>query len=59
MTQTVDAILEFFYILIGLLSMMTAIRSFRDQTNSARLGTGLFWLLLGTIFAFGNFLPYA
>jgi len=59
MTQTINMILEFFYILIGLLAMMTAVRSFRDQTNSARIGTGLFWLLLGIIFAFGNFLPYA
>lgn len=59
MTETIDNILELFYILIGILCALTSIRSFRDQTNSARLGTGLFWLLLGIIFAFGNFLPYA
>lgn len=59
MTQTIDTILELFYILIGILAAVTSIRSFRDHTNSARIGTGLFWLFLGIIFAFGNFLPYA
>lgn len=50
-------ILEFFYILIGLLLMMTAVRTFNDKTNPARYGTSLFWLLLGVIFAAGNFIP--
>ncbi|WP_249038019.1 hypothetical protein [Tetragenococcus halophilus] len=40
MTQTIDTILELFYILIGILAAMTSIRSFRDRTNSARIGTG-------------------
>ncbi|MTD40401.1 DUF979 family protein [Erwinia sp. CPCC 100877] len=51
-------ILEFFYILIGLLAIMTSVRAFRDKTNKARIGTGLFWLILGIIFAAGNFIPY-
>ncbi len=53
MTETINLILEFFYILIGLLLMMTAVRTFKDQTNPARIGTSLFWLLLGIIFAAG------
>lgn len=58
MAAYIPAILEFFYILIGLLSMMTAVRCFRDETNSARIGTGLFWLILGIIFAAGKLMPY-
>ena len=58
MAQYIPAILEFFYILIGLLSMMTAVRCFKDETNSARIGTGLFWLILGVIFAAGKLMPY-
>lgn len=58
MAQYIPAILEFFYILIGLLSMMTAVRCFKDETNDARIGTGLFWLILGVIFAAGKLMPY-
>ncbi|UUV99411.1 DUF979 domain-containing protein [Vagococcus luciliae] len=58
MAQYIPAILEFFYILIGLLSMMTAVRCFKDETNSARIGTGLFWLILGVVFAAGKLIPY-
>ncbi|MGX6969528.1 DUF979 domain-containing protein [Vagococcus bubulae] len=58
MAAYIPAILEFFYILIGLLSMMTAVRCFKDETNSARIGTGLFWLILGVIFAAGKLMPY-
>lgn len=58
MTETIKMILEFFYILIGLLLMMTAVRTFKDTTNPVRFGTSLFWLLLGVIFAAGNFIPY-
>ncbi|RHH71220.1 MULTISPECIES: DUF979 domain-containing protein [Vagococcus] len=58
MAQYIPAILEFFYILIGLLSMMTAVRCFRDETNDTRIGTGLFWLILGVIFAAGKLMPY-
>lgn len=59
MDKFIPTILEFFYILIGLLSIFTSFRVFFDKTNSARIGTSLFWLLLGIIFAAGNFMPYA
>lgn len=57
MDAIIKNILEFFYILIGLLLMMTAVRTFNDKTNPVRYGTSLFWLLLGVIFAAGNFIP--
>lgn len=59
MDKFIPTILEFFYILIGLLSILTSFRVFFDKTNSARIGTSLFWLFLGIIFAAGNFMPYA
>ena len=58
MDAIIKNILEFFYILIGLLLMMTAVRTFNDKTNPVRYGTSLFWLLLGVIFAAGNLIPY-
>ena len=58
MDVSINNILEFFYILIGLLLMMTAVRTFNDKTNPVRYGTSLFWFLLGIIFAAGNFIPY-
>ncbi|MBL1225555.1 DUF979 domain-containing protein [Enterococcus sp. BWR-S5] len=58
MEQLITNLLEFFYILIGLLLMATAVRVFKDETHPTRLGTAAFWLLLGIVFAFGNFIPY-
>lgn len=58
MEGIVNGLLEFFYILIGLLSIMTAVQVFREADHPTRLGTSAFWLLLGIVFAFGNFLPY-
>lgn len=58
MDQLVNSFLQFFYILIGLLAMTTGIRVLRSATHPARWGTAAFWLLLGVIFAFGDFIPY-
>lgn len=58
MADASNTILEFFYILIGLLAIMTAVRVFRETSHPTRFGTAAFWLLLGVVFAFGNFIPY-
>ncbi|KRN86537.1 hypothetical protein IV75_GL001506 [Carnobacterium maltaromaticum] len=58
MENFASTILEFFYILIGLILIMTAVRTFRDQTNPARIGTAAFWLLLGVVFGAGNYIPF-
>lgn len=50
-------ILEIFYVLMGIIMIFASIESFRDKDNSARVGTGLFWLILGLIFAIGRYLP--
>lgn len=58
MTPYAEGILEFFYILVGLMLIVTAVRVFRDRTNPVRLGTSAFWLLLGIVFALGNYIPF-
>lgn len=52
-----DIALEFFYIIAGLMFFLASFSSFRDHTNSKRIGTGLFWFVLGIIFVFGKWLP--
>lgn len=55
--MSVNNILEIFYILMGIIMIFASVESFRDKENSARIGTGLFWLILGLIFAIGKYLP--
>lgn len=59
MESVINALLEFFFILTGFLLIYTAGSVFVDKTHPTRIGTTLFWLLLGIIFAAGNFFPYA
>ena len=42
--QTLNQILELFYILIGLQLLYTAYRVFKASTNSYKYGTALFWI---------------
>ncbi|MBM6614552.1 DUF979 domain-containing protein [Desemzia sp. RIT804] len=58
MESLINNLLEFFFILTGFLLMYTAGSVFMDKTHPTRLGTTLFWLFLGVIFAIGNFIPY-
>lgn len=58
MESLINNLLEFFFILTGFLLMYTAGSVFMDKTHPTRLGTTVFWLLLGVIFAIGNFIPY-
>ncbi|GGN53127.1 DUF979 domain-containing protein [Oceanobacillus indicireducens] len=50
-------LLEFFFILIGIQLVYTAVRVFMDETNPTRLGSGLFWLIIGVLFAVGEYIP--
>lgn len=58
METLISNLLEFFFILTGFLLIYTAGSVFMDKTHPTRWGTTLFWLLLGVIFALGNFIPY-
>lgn len=50
-------LLLFFYALLGVGMAVAGIESFKDKTNNARIGTGIFWLILAIIFIFGNLIP--
>lgn len=47
---------EFIYILCGLVSISTAFRGLKNE--KAKIGTFLFWFILGVIFILGNTVPY-
>ena len=49
--------LEAVYVISGLLLIVFAGFTFADRSNASRVGTGLFWALLGAAFAFGGILP--
>ncbi|MBI5974590.1 DUF979 domain-containing protein [Staphylococcus canis] len=54
---TINQILEFFYILIGLQFFYTAYRVLKFKDNDKRIGTAAFWIILGLTFIIGPYVP--
>lgn len=54
---TINKILELFYILIGLQFFYTSWRVIRLKQNDKRIGTALFWFILGFTFIAGPYIP--
>ena len=54
--ETLSNIAEIIYILCGLVSVATAIRGLKNE--KAKIGTFLFWFILGITFIFGKIIPY-
>ena len=52
-----NTLLQIFYVLVGLLMYLVAFNVIKDKTHTARIGTTIFWTILGTIFAFGTLIP--
>lgn len=52
-----DFLLDVFYALIGFLMIALAAYTFINKEHKARIGTSLFWSILGFVFAFGKFIP--
>ncbi|WP_040330900.1 DUF979 domain-containing protein [Clostridium ihumii] len=52
-----NLLLELFYVMVGLLMLTTAVKTFNDKNHKARIGTTLFWGILSIIFMFGAFIP--
>ncbi|MDQ3815579.1 MAG: DUF979 domain-containing protein [Armatimonadota bacterium] len=50
--------LESVYVLTGLVLLIFAAMTFVDREHPHRVGSGLFWLILGIIFMFGGVLPH-
>ena len=51
-----NMLLEIFYIIIGIM-LNTAVLTLRDKNHKAKIGTAIFWALLGIIFVFGPYIP--
>ena len=49
--------LEFIFVLIGLQFFYTAYRVARSEDNEKKFTTVVFWIILGTLFAFGKLIP--
>ena len=52
-----NMLLEIFYIIIGIMMLNTAVLTLRDKNHKAKIGTSIFWALLGIIFVFGPYIP--
>ncbi len=50
--------LDTVYVLTGLVLSIFSLLTFTDRSNSRRVGSGLFWLILGAIFIFGSLMPH-
>ncbi len=50
-------LLEVLYMVIGLITIYAGVKNFTDKENTSKAGTGIFWTALGTVLAFGRFLP--
>ena len=51
-----DYLLEFFFMVAGLMFAYAGYRSVKDQTNNKNIGTAIFWFILGVLFIFGRWL---
>ena len=52
-----DFLLDIFYALIGFLMIALAAYTFTNKEHKARIGTSIFWTILGVVFAFGELIP--
>ena len=53
----VDILLFVIYAIIGLICISLAVSAMRSKEQPARIGTGLFWSILGIIFILGDYIP--
>lgn len=54
-----DILLQVFYVLVGLFMYLVAYKTVTDKAHTAKIGTTVFWTILGSIFVFGSYLPGA
>lgn len=50
-------LLEIIYMLTGFVTIYTGIKNLKDPENPSRIGTALFWTILGVIISFGRWIP--
>lgn len=54
-----NKLMEIIYIFIGFMVVYTAVKNLKDKENPSRIGTFVFWFVLGILLAFGRWLPSA
>lgn len=52
-----NILLEVLFVLCGLVALATSVYAFKDRDHPTRLGSTIFWGLLGIIFIFGPYIP--
>lgn len=50
-------LLEIVFIIIGLITIYTGVKNAMDEENPSRVGTAIFWCVLGVVLAFGRWIP--
>lgn len=50
-------LLEVLFIVMGLIAVYTGVKNLTDKTNPSPLGTGVFWITMGVVLAFGRWIP--
>lgn len=56
--NNLTVIQEIFFIIVGLQLLYTAIRLLNDKACNKRIGSALFWGLIGLLFIIGPYIPY-
>lgn len=57
MKELSNILLNVFYIMVGLMMMLTMIYTLKDKNHKTKYGTAAFWGILSVIFIFGEFIP--
>ena len=57
MASLSNFLLEIFYALVGFLMISLAVYTFTNKDHKARIGTSIFWSILGIIFIAGPYIP--
>lgn len=52
-----NKLLEVIFIIMGILAIYTGIKNACDKENPSRIGTAIFWTVLGIVIGFGRFIP--
>lgn len=50
-------VLEIIFIVTGLVTIYTGVKNLRDKENPSRVGTAVFWTILGVLISFGRWIP--
>lgn len=53
----VNNLLEVLYIISGIIILVCGIYAYKNKENKKRIGSALFWIILGFIFIFGKVIP--